>query len=81
MKSKLDITMSISNNRVMRSKVCLEFQNKLVEIVHPGRTEHRVLHLEEVRFEPLKGHALQVRLCEHDFGTVHTKGPWVILEV
>ena len=73
--------MSISNNRVMRSKVCLEFQNELVEIVHSGRTERGILHPGEVRFEPLKGHALQVRLCERDFGTIHTKGPWAILEV
>ena len=48
------------SNRVVRSEVCLEFQDKLMEIVHPCRTECGVLHLEEVGFEPLKGHALQV---------------------
>ena len=45
---------------VVRSEVHLEFQDKLTEIVHSHRMEHRVLHLEEVGFEPLKGHALQV---------------------
>ena len=45
---------------VMRSEVCLEFQDELTEIVHSCRMERGVLHLEEVRFEPLKGHALQV---------------------
>ena len=67
------------SDRVMRSEVHLELQDKLVEVVHPCRTEHGVLHLEEVGFELLKGHALQVQLHKHNFGAVHTEGPWVIL--
>ena len=55
----VELVLCISD-RVVRSEVCLELQDKLAEVVHPRRTKHGVLHLEEVRFEPLKGHALQV---------------------
>ena len=46
------------SDRVMRSEVHLELQDELAKVVHPHRTECRVFHLEEVGFEPLKGHAL-----------------------
>ena len=69
------------SNRVVRSEVHLELQDKLTEVVHPHRTEHGVLHLEEVRFKPLKGHTLEVQLHKCNFGAVHTEGPWAILEV
>ena len=68
------------SDRVVRPKVHLEFQDEFVKIIHPCRTEHRILHLKEVRFEPFKGH-LQVQLCKCDFGMVHTEGPWAILEI
>ena len=48
------------SNRVMWSKVGLEFQDELLEVVHPGRVECQILHLEEVQFKPFQGHAFEV---------------------
>ena len=55
----IELVLHISDG-VVRSKVCLEFQGEFVEIIHSCRMERGILHLEEVGFKPLKGHALQV---------------------
>ena len=44
----------------MWSKVGLEFQDELLEVVHPGGVECQILHLEEVWFKPFQGHAFEV---------------------
>ena len=48
------------SDRVMWSKVGLEFQDKLLEVVHLGGVECRIFHLEEVWFKPFQGHAFEV---------------------
>ena len=39
-------------DEVVRSEICLECQNKLVEVVHSYERKHRVLNLKEVEFKP-----------------------------
>ena len=48
------------SDRVMWSKVGLEFQDELLEVVHPGGVECQIFHLEEVQFKPFQGHAFEV---------------------
>ena len=48
------------SDRVMWSQVGLEFQDKLLEVIHPGGIECRIFHLEEVWFKPFWGHASEV---------------------
>ena len=48
------------SNQVMWSVVGLEFQDKLLEVVHPGRVECQIFQLEEVQFKPFQGHAFEV---------------------
>ena len=48
------------SNWVMWSKVGLKFQDELLEVIHPGRVECWIFHLEEVRFKPFQGHAFEV---------------------
>ena len=43
--------------------------------------EVRVVHEEEVQFEPLQGDTLEVELCEGHFDVVLSECPRVILEV
>ena len=38
-------------DEIVRSEICLECQNKLVEVVHSYEREHRVLNLKEVGFK------------------------------
>ena len=40
------------SNRVMQTKVCLEFQDELLVVFHPEWMKVRVVHEEEVWFEP-----------------------------
>ena len=66
------------SDRIMWPEVSLELEDKLSEIIHPQGMVSRVLH-KEVRFEPLKGHALQVRLHEGDFCAVGTESLGMVL--
>ena len=76
----VELVLHISD-RVVQTKVCLEFQNKLFVIFHPFWMELGIVHEEEVWFEPLQGNTLQVGLCEGDFGVVLDKCPRAILEI
>ena len=69
------------SDRVMWTKVRLEFQDKLLIIFHPEWMEVRVVHEEEVWFEPLQGDTFEVGLREGDFGMVLGKCLRTILEV
>ena len=69
------------SDQVMWSKVGLEFQNKLLEVVHLGRIECQIIHLEEVWFEPFQSHAFEVQLHRGNFGTVLDKSLGMTLEV
>ena len=69
------------SNRVVRTKVRLEFQDELLIIFHPFWMEVGVIHAEEVQFEPLQGDTLEVGLDEGDFGVVLSECLRVILEV
>ena len=69
------------SDRVMRTKVHLEFQDKLLIIFHPEWTEVRVIHEEEVRFEPFQDNTFEVGLHESDFGAVLGECLRAILEV
>ena len=66
---------------VMWSEVGLEFQDELLEVVHPGGVECQIFHLEEVWFKPFQGHAFEVRLCKGNFGAVLDESLGVILEI
>ena len=76
----VELVLRISD-RVMQTKVHLEFQDKLLVVFHPEWTEVEVAHEEEVQFEPLQGNTLEVGLHEGHFGTVLSECPRVILEV
>ena len=76
----VELVLCISD-RVVWTKVCLEFQDKLLIIFHPEWTEVGVIHEEEVQFEPLQGDTFEVGLREGDFGVVLGECPRAILEV
>ena len=76
----VELVLRISN-RVMRTKVCLEFQDELLIIFHPEWMEVGVIHEEEVWFEPLQGNIFEVGLHKGDFGMVLGKCLRAILEV
>ena len=65
----------------MWSKVGLEFQDKLLEVIHSGGVECQIFHLKEVQFKPFQSHAFEVQLCKDNFGTVLDESLGVILEV
>ena len=69
------------SNRVVWIKVCLEFQDELLVILHPEWMEVGVIHEEKVWFKPLQGDTLEVGLYEGHFGTVLSKYPRAILKV
>ena len=69
------------SNRVMLTKVHLEFQDKLLVVFYPFWMEVGVIPKEEVWFKPLQGDTFEVGLCEGDFGVVLGKCLRVILEV
>ena len=69
------------SDRVMWTKVHLEFQDKLFVVFHPEWMEVRVVHEKEVWFKPLQSDTFEVGLCEGDFGAVLGKCPRAILEV
>ena len=76
----VELVLRISN-RVMQTKVHLEFQDELLIIFHPEWMEVGVVHEEEVWFKPLQGDTFKIGLHEGDFGAVLDKCPRVILEV
>ena len=76
----VELVLHISD-RVMWTKVRLEFQDELFVVFHPEWMEVGVVHEEEVRFEPLQGDTFEVGLHEGDFGTVLGECLRVILEV
>ena len=76
----VELVLCISD-RVMQTKVHLEFQDKLLIIFHPESTEVRVVHEEEVWFEPFQGDTFEVGLREGDFGVVPGECLRAILEV
>ena len=76
----VELVLRISN-RVMWTKVHLEFQDELLIIFHPEWIEVGVVHEEEVQFEPFQGNTFEVGLHEGDFGTVLGECPRAILEV
>ena len=69
------------SNRVIQTKVHLEFQDELLVILHPEWTELGIIHEEEVQFEPLQSDTLEVGLHEGNFGVVLSECLRVILEV
>ena len=70
----VELVLHISN-RVMWTKVYLEFQDKLLVVFHPEWTEVRVVYEEEVWFEPLQGDTLEVGLHKGHFGVVLSECP------
>ena len=50
------------SNRIMRTKIGLQFGDELVVTVHPDGMGIGVGDIEQVRFEPLKGHTPKVGL-------------------
>ena len=69
------------SNRVMQTKVRLQFQDELLVVFHPEWMEVRVIHEEEVQFKPLQGDTFEVGLCKGDFGMVPGECLGAILEV
>ena len=76
----VELVFSISDG-VMRTKVGLELQDELLEVVLPKRSESRILCKQEVWFEPLQGHTFQVRLREGNFSAPRTKSFGTVLEI
>ena len=69
------------SDRVVRTKVCLEFQDKLLVVLHLEWTELGIIHEEEVWFEPLQSDTLEVGLYKGDLGTVLSEYLRAILKV
>ena len=69
------------SDRVMQTKVHLEFQNELLVVFYPFWIEVGVIHEEKVQFKPLQGDTFEVGLHKGDFGTVLGEYLRVILEV
>jgi hypothetical protein len=65
---------------VMRTKVGLELKHELGVIIHPIRMDS-ILVRKEIRFKPLKSHALEVGLGEVDFSPSRTESLWFALEI
>src|SRR6266581_2393370 len=68
-------------NGVMGAEIGAEFCGELLKVVHPMWTEEQVLLKQEVRLEPVKRHALEVRLHEDNLGMVVYEGKGAILIV
>ena len=69
------------SDRVMQTKVHLEFKDELLVVFHLEWMEVRVIYEEEVQFEPLQGDTFEVGLCKGDFGVVLSECLRAILEV
>ena len=55
----VELVFSISDG-VMRTKVGLELQDELLEVILPKQSESWILCKQEVWFEPFQGHTFQV---------------------
>ena len=69
------------SDRIMQTKVHLEFQDELLIIFYPEWMEVGVVHEEEVQFKSLQGDTFEVGLHKDDFGTVLGECLRAILEV
>ena len=69
------------SDRVMQTKVGLELQDKLLEVILPKQSESWILCEQEVRFKPFQGHTFQVQLHKGNFSAPHTKSLGTILEI
>ena len=76
----VELVLRISN-RVIWTKVSLEFQAELLVVFHPEWTEVGVIHMEEVWFKPLQGNTLKVGLHEGHFDMVLSEYQRAILKV
>ena len=65
----------------MQTKVGLELQDKLLEVILPKQSESWILCEQEVRFKPFQGHTFQVQLHKGNFSAPHTKSLGTILEI
>src|SRR6201981_341479 len=67
-------------DRVVGSEIRAEFMREARIIVHPQRTELGI-NQQELGLEPIKSHALEVRLGVDDLGMVIVEGFRAVLEV
>jgi hypothetical protein len=49
-------------NRAVWAEIDLELKDEFLIVIHPVQAKHCVAQLEEVGFEPLEGHTLEVGL-------------------
>ena len=68
-------------DRIMWAKVGLQFRDELMVAVHPDEMGIGVGDIEQVWFEPLKGHASKIGLHIGNLGVVCSKGLRTILEI
>ena len=76
----VELVLHISD-RVIQTKVHLEFQDELLVVFHPEWMEVGVVHEEKVWFELLQSDTFEVGLCKGDFGMVLGECLRAILEV
>ena len=69
------------SDRIMQTKIGLQFRDKLVVTVHPDGTGIGVGDIEQVGFEPLKGHTPKVGLHIGNLSVVRGKCLRSILEI
>ena len=69
------------SNRVMWTKIHLKLQNKLLIILHPKKTELRIIYEEKVWFKLFQGNPFEVRLYKNDFSMVLSKCSRAFVEV
>ena len=69
------------SDRIMQAKIGLQFGDELMVAVHPDGTGIGVGDIEQVWFEPLKGHAPKVGLRIGNLGMVRSKCLRTILEI
>ena len=76
----VELVLCISN-RIVWTKIHLEFQDELLIALHPEWMELGIIYEEEVWFEPLQGDTLEVGLHKGPFGVVLGECLRAILEV
>ena len=77
---RVELVFSIFD-RVMWTKVGLELQDELLEVVLPKWLESQILCEQKVWFKPFQGHTFQVQLCEGNFSTPHMKSFGTVLKI
>ena len=75
----LELVFRISNG-VVGTEGFLEFSDKVNPAVHPAWTLGQRSGVQEIRFEPFQGHALEVGLGEGYLCPILTKGFGAVLE-